>query len=493
MLFFLLRGSPKAVLLRAGLMIALVAIADWRVEVNIPLGFLYLFPMLLVGSVLKRWQIAAVSVLCTFLTEMFDSFSWFPAAGVPRDILIFSAFFGMGLFVYELVRSRQTALQHLQEIESEVEARREAEEQLKVLVESSPAAVFTTNSEGCVLLANDAAHRMLGLEPGALVGKSIGEYLPALMNVPAPDQDGPSFRTAMQCRGRTQHGQAFLADVWFSTYRTNAGSRLAAMVVDSSEDLRSREEFNLHQLMAGSRILVGAVSHEIRNVCGAIAVVHQNLARNGALTQNKDFEALGTLIVALEKIAAMELRQTANQAAGLDLPSLLEELRIIVEPALRESGIEVHWILEPGLPRVWADRQSLMQVFLNLTKNSERAMSDRTRRVLEVSARTAGERIAIEFRDTGGGVTNPERLFRPFQQGAQATGLGLYLSREFMRTFRGDLRYQPEPDGSSFIVELSPLLAGAPKESHEPRDPDSIGGRSRLVPGEPQPAAPIRT
>jgi signal transduction histidine kinase len=313
------------------------------------------------------------------------------------------------------------------------------------------------------------------------------------MNVPAPDHNRPSFRTAMQCRGRTEDGQAFLADVWFSTYRTSAGSRLAAMVVDSSEDMRSREEFNLHQLMAGSRILVGAVSHEIRNVCGAIAVVHQNLARSGALAQNKDFEALGTLILALEKIAAMELRQTANQAAGLDLPSLLEELRIIVEPALREGGIEVHWSVEPGLPRVWADRQSLMQVFLNLIKNSERAMANQARRAMTVSARAVKERIIIEFRDTGGGVRNPERLFRPFQQGAQATGLGLYLSRAFMRTFRGDLRYESEPEGSSFIVELSPLLSGAAKESHEPGDQDSISGRSRLVPGEPQPAAPGRT
>jgi two-component system sensor kinase FixL len=263
--------------------------------------------------------------------------------------------------------------------------------------------------------------------------------------------------------------------------------------VDSSEDMRSREEFNLHQLMAGSRILVGAVSHEIRNVCGAIAVVHQNLARSGALAQNKDFEALGTLILALEKIAAMELRQTANQAAGLDLPSLLEELRIIVEPALREGGIEVHWSVEPGLPRVWADRQSLMQVFLNLIKNSERAMANQARRVMTVSARAEKERIVIEFRDTGGGVRNPERLFRPFQQGAQATGLGLYLSRAFMRTFRGDLRYEPEPEGSSFIVELSPLLSGAANEGHESGDQDSISGRSRLVPREPQPAAPGRT
>lgn len=172
---------------------------------------------------------------------------------------------------------------------------------------------------------------------------------------------------------------------------------------------------------------------------------------------------------------------------------MLEELRIIVEPALQEAGIEVHWSVEPGLPRVWAHRQSLMQVFLNLIKNSERAMSSQPRRVMTVSARADKERVVIEFRDTGGGVANPDRLFRPFQQGAQATGLGLYLSRAFMRTFRGDLRYEPKPEGASFMVELSPLLSGAVKESHEPGDQDSISGRSRLVPGEPQPAAPGRT
>ena len=252
-------------------MIALIAFADWRVEGNIPLGFLYLFPMLLVGSALNRWQIGVVAAVCTVLTEAFDSFQWFPEAGIPRDILIFAAFFGMGLFVYELMRSRQAALQHVQQIEAEIEARKEAEEQLEVLVESSPAAIFTLDSSGRVLLANDAAHRLLALPAGSLPGRSIRQYLPSLLNVPAPHQNRPSFRTVMQCRGRREDGDVFLADIWFSTYWTSAGPRLAAMVADTSDDLRTREEFNLHQLMAGSRILVGAVSHEIRNVCGAIA------------------------------------------------------------------------------------------------------------------------------------------------------------------------------------------------------------------------------
>src|ERR1700683_418534 len=493
MLSFFLRGGTKSVLLKAGLLIAAIACADWRADKDVTLGVLCLVSLLIVRNVLRRWQIAIVAALCTCLTEIFDSFDWRPSAGIPRDILIFSAFLGMGLFVYEVVRSRQAALRHLNQIESESEARRAAEEQLKVVVESSPVAIFTADTFGTVLQANDAAHRLFALSPGALPGRSIRQYLPSLQNVPAPEQNGPVFRTVMQCRGQRQDGEAFLADMWFSTYRTSQGSRLAAMVVDTSEDLRNREEFSLHQLLAASRILVGAVSHEVRNVCGAIAVVHESLARNSALANNKDFEALGTLIQALEKIAALELRQTAYQAARVDLPALLEELRIVIEPALREEDIVVAWDIQPGLAAVWADRQSLMQGFLNLTKNSQRAMLDRPVRSLKITARAEGHRVAVRVQDTGGGVLDPEHLFRPFQPGAPSTGPGVYLSRALLRSFRGDLRYEPEPRragaqiGSTFVVELSLAPTGNLKETYGPGNPDSVGGRSRPVPGQPQP------
>jgi PAS domain S-box-containing protein len=485
MLSFLIRGTPRAVLLRAAVMIAAIAVTDWRIQGNIPLGFLYLFPMLLVGSVLTRWRIALSAALCTVLTELFDDYTWVFPTDIPRDILIFAAFVCMGLFVFEVGRSRGLALQHLREIEREAQARADAEEQLTILVESSPAAVFTASSNGRILLANEAAHRLFGVDAGQFPGKSIYDFLPSLLNVPAPDESHAAFRTAMQCRGQRRNGEVFLADVWFSTYRTSAGPRLAAMVIDTSDDLRSREEIGLNQLLAGSRILVGAVSHEIRNVCGAIAMAHANLSRGGALDGSRDFEALGNLIVALEKIAGMELRNPASQAAAVDLASLLEELRIVIESSLAENSICVQWNVEPNLPSVWADRQSLMQVFLNLTRNSERAMRDRGRRELLVHAFAGDARVSVRVRDTGCGVAHPDRLFRPFQQQAHATGLGLYLSRAFMRSFRGDLRYEPEKDGSSFVVDLTP----APGQENYAADTDSARGRSQFVPREPEPIA----
>lgn len=491
MVSILVRGSSEAVFVRAVLMISAIALIDWRVEGNVPLGFLYLIPMLLIGSALERYQIALFAAFCTVLTEVFDNYDWFSLFAIPRDILIFAAFLCAGLFTFEVVRSRYIMMQHAATLESEMRARREAEEQLQVLIESSPAGVFTADSTGSILLANEAAHRLFAAEPGSLIGRRADEFLPSLENLPALSRGRSTFRTVMQCRGRRSTGEYFLADVWFSTFQTNAGSRLAAMVVDASEDLRSREELSLNQLLAGSRILVGAVSHEIRNVAGAIAMAHANLSKSAAVQGNRDLEALGSLVEALEKIASIDLRGRSGQASSVDLRSLLEELRIVVEPALSDRCIQLTWQIDPGLPPVWADRQSLMQVFLNLVRNSERALEESDRRELAISARAANQHVLIRFSDTGPGVTHPEHLFRPFQKEARETGLGLYLSRAFMRSFRGDLRYELSGEGATFLVELSP--APTVEKGANGTDPDSSRGRSRLVSRESKPAARIRT
>ncbi len=524
----LVQRARAALLPQAWLLIALIALADWKVDDRVPLGWLYLLPVSMLAGRLQRGGILSVALLCTALAESFDGFRWQWRSGLSREVLYFSAFAGIGLFVHQTLLGRRAAIahmnasaEHMLALETEVARRREAEEQLEILVESTPVAVFTADAAGTVLLANAAADRLFALSPGELPGRSVSEFIPPLLDVPAlRDGRQPSFRTMMQCRGRRATGEIFQADVWFSTYRTSTGPRLAALVVDTSEELRDREESSLDQLLAGSRIVVGAVSHEVRNVCAAIKVVYENLARAQARSQaeqtnldrapaatagraslphraqapssatarssieshrdagyksdaenksdanskNKDFEALGTLVVALERIASMELSQAANQLTYIDLQSLLEEVLIVIAPALREQEITLAWQVDAALPLVWADRQSLMQVFLNLVKNSERAMEASADSVLTFTTSLAPDagtaKVRIRVCDTGQGVLHPELLFKPFQQQASATGLGLYLSRALMRSFSGELRYEP-PSASRTIDHGESLAAGA--------------------------------
>ena len=455
---WLFRRSKSANLICAGALIALIALVDWRVVGEVPLGFLYLLPMLMVGKVLKPWQTAMAAVLCTYLTEEFDVFAWNLRTGLPRDVLYFMAFFSIGIFVYQMDRNRQVILGQLHEIEQQSDARREAEEQLMVLVESSPAAIITADSGGTVLMANEAAHRLLGLKPPALLGQSLLRYFPSLSNVVGRNTSQPLFRTVMQSRGQRADGEGFQAEICFSTYPTQSGSRLAAMILDSSEEFRTREESSLHQMLTGSRIAVGAVSHEIRNVCGAIAVVHRNLSRNRMLAGDKDFEALGNLAAALERIAAVDLRPYPDQATEVDLAAILDDLRIVIAPSLEDKCIQCVWEMEQDLPLVWADGTNLMQVLLNLTTNSIRTLTDRASgRLMTISARSDGQRVTVEVLDNGGGVAQPSQLFHPFQTGAQNTGLGLYLARAFARSFGGDLRYVPQSGSACFVVELAPV------------------------------------
>jgi signal transduction histidine kinase len=101
-----------------------------------------------------------------------------------------------------------------------------------------------------------------------------------------------------------------------------------------------------------------------------------------------------------------------------------------------------------------------LQVFLNLSRNSERAMRGSLRKELRVEARREGDIVVVRFRDTGHGVAHQEKLFEPFQPGAHSTGLGLYISRAILRASGGDLRHEPQAQGTCFTVELWPSEDG---------------------------------
>ncbi len=445
----------------AGLMVGLVAVSDWQTK-TVSLGLLYLFPIIIVSGFLSRTQAIGVALLCAGLQEAFGDLPGNEA--VVRLLLGSVGFCGTSLFVSELLRNRRVALEHVQQLESEVKLRRDAEGQLQVLVDSSPAAIVTIDLDGKIALANQAAHQLLAPRASSLNGQSISDYLPSLQTI-IQAQPSTVFRTTLQCKGQRGTGETFLAGVWFSTYKTISGPRLAAVVVDLSEDLRSREDLSLDHLLKSSRILVTAMAHEVRNLCGAALVLQKNLSRVPGLKDNEDFQALNSLIQSLERISALSVKTGPSEVATVELTSVLDELRVLVEGALREADIEIEWQVEERLPLVWSDRYGLIQVFLNLAKNSRRAMESTEVKKLRISTRFEEEHVAIRFEDSGVGIARPESLFRPFRPDAEGTGLGLYVSRAIMRSFGGELVYEPTPRGCCFAV-LVPAVVTVEEAMH---------------------------
>jgi signal transduction histidine kinase len=465
-----LRAGKTKVLLVAASTIGLIAAIDWYVGTQASLGLFYVLPMMLAAAVLRPFETLMLACLCAYLRSLFDLPSP-PLETLLRFAFAVVAYSVSGLIVTALIRNRQQAEEHFDRMHSEQELRHQVEQQLKVLVESSPAAILTLDRAGVVLACNRAANRLFLIPDGdSLQGKSIGAFIPLLADALRLDTGDGGLRTAAQCQGR-RAGEIFLAHTWFSSYVTPQGPRLAAIVVDASEEMRDREEEGLRQLIRGNRIAAAAVSHEVRNLCSAISLVCSNLGQKHGIAQDEDFQGLVALADALQKIASSQLQgKVHDRLSEVVLREVLDDLRIVIEPDWREIGGTVFWDLPERLPVVLGERHGLLQAFLNLAQNSHRAVQECPVRQLRISVSVVERAANLRFLDSGPGIADPRRLFEPFQSGADGSGLGLYVSRAVIRSYGGDLRFEPDAAGTCFRVTLPIVEGEIPFEQPAGRD-----------------------
>jgi len=192
---------------------------DWWTKPYVSLGFLYLFPIMLAAGFIPRWAIVFMGIACALLSERFSNLD--PADAPLRTGFEALALAGSGLFISEVLRNRRLRLV--------------SQERLRVLVETSPAAIVTVDDHGFIELANHAAAELFSPRDGHLIGQPIAAYLPELHHA-LRWEEGPQFRASMQCRGHRGNGGSFLAEVWFSSYKEGPTPKLAAIIADVTEE-----------------------------------------------------------------------------------------------------------------------------------------------------------------------------------------------------------------------------------------------------------------
>ncbi|HEY4764686.1 MAG TPA: LuxR C-terminal-related transcriptional regulator [Candidatus Sulfotelmatobacter sp.] len=213
------RQNRVPVLLASSVIVLAIAVVDWWTKPYFSLGFLYLFPIMLAAGFLPRWAIILFGLACALLSERFSNLD--PSDANIRLGFEALALCGCGLLTSEVLRNKRLSF--------------EAQERMRVLVETSPAAIVTVDERGFIELANQAANELMAPHDGHLIGQPIAAFLPELHHALRPEE-GPQFRTSMQCRGHRGNGESFLAEVWFSSYKEGSTPKLAAIIADVSEE-----------------------------------------------------------------------------------------------------------------------------------------------------------------------------------------------------------------------------------------------------------------
>jgi two-component system NtrC family sensor kinase len=181
-------------------------------------------------------------------------------------------------------------------------------------------------------------------------------------------------------------------------------------------------------------------------------------------------------------------RQRPAERMEADLNVIVTDTIALREYALRAAQIELDVMLDPDLPRTWADPFQLQQVVLNLVGNAEQALTEWTgvRRIVVWTRRDAN-RLVIGVSDTGPGIAaeQRDRIFNPFyttKPVGQGTGLGLSISDGIVREHGGHLRVESQPGGgATFLIELPLVTAARPGRERAADRPSTAAGSRRML------------
>jgi two-component system NtrC family sensor kinase len=152
----------------------------------------------------------------------------------------------------------------------------------------------------------------------------------------------------------------------------------------------------------------------------------------------------------------LKLSRGQGQASHLvSLEPTIAAVTRLIEPTARSYSVSVRAHAVPEGLHVRANEAELQHVLLNLLLNAVQA-SERGAEV-ELAVRS-GDPVRILVTDNGPGIApeNRRRIFEPFFSGRRGgTGLGLYLSLDFVRNWGGEIRVESTPGhGATFEVVL---------------------------------------
>ncbi|QRN96398.1 response regulator [Archangium violaceum] len=230
--------------------------------------------------------------------------------------------------------------------------------------------------------------------------------------------------------------------------RLSVAGQLAAGVGHEINNPLAFVTGNLHvaleQLSVAARELGPAVAERLKDTVHALED-----ARRGAERIRTIVKDLRTLARADEtRLGPVDVHAALEFSVSLAMPHLRHRARVD-----RRYGV---------VPPVRANEAKLGQVFLNLLVNAAQAIpeGDVTHHRVTLVTRREGERVVVEVRDTGVGMT-PEvlaRIFEPFfttKAQGEGTGLGLSICLGIIHSMEGELAVESEPGrGSTFRVVL---------------------------------------
>lgn len=210
------------------------------------------------------------------------------------------------------------------------------------------------------------------------------------------------------------------------------------------------------------RLSLFKITHEIKNPLAVCKGYLDMLNTNNLEQCNRYFPIIKeeidrTLLLLQDFLSVSKIKLDLDM---LDINLLLEEALNSLETLLKEKNIKLEFNEEDEI-YINGDYNRLVQVIINIVKNSIEALEEKNNGVISIKTEIIDNNVYIYFLDNGIGITeeNLKKISEPFfTTKVKGTGLGISLSYEIINAHKGKIKYESEYNKGTKVTIKIPLM-----------------------------------
>jgi two-component system nitrogen regulation sensor histidine kinase GlnL len=339
--------------------------------------------------------------------------------------------------------------------------------------------VVVVDGELTIIRINNAGEQLFQSSAAHLKGQTLDRLIPA---------DSPLFALIRQARDRGHS----VAEYHLNLVSPRIGRHVANVQVTPLAEVPGTVVVSMQERTVATNIdrqlthrgaarsvsaMAAMLAHEVKNplsgIRGAAQLLEENLdPADRALTRliRDEADRVCSLVDRMEGFSTSE----ALQREAVNIYEVLGRVHALAQNSF---GRHLRFVenYDPSLPPAFANRDQLVQVFLNLVKNAAEAAPAEGGEVVISTAYLHGVRFAvsrnqsrvhlplmISIKDNGEGIPDDIKahLFEPFVTAKpNGTGLGLALVAKTIEDHGGVIEFESQPRSTLFRVMLPMYVA----------------------------------
>lgn len=358
------------------------------------------------------------------------------------------------------------------------------------ILNALPHAVLTVDPDGFITSANWEAETFFSSSRAYLTRHKLGEFIPfGSPLMPLLDQVRERKAAVSEYRvdlSSPRLGNDKLVDI----YAAPVGSGPDVVIVFQERSRADKIDRQLTHRAAARSVsgLAQMLAHEIKNplsgIRGAAQLLESSVEDDDRALTSLIKEETDRIVSLVDRMEVFSDERPVDRVA-INIHSVFNHVKAVAQAGFARH-IEFEELYDPSLPMVFANRDQLIQVFLNLVKNAAEALTDHEepkislitafRPGIKLSIGSSRQKVSLplEFsiQDNGSGIPTDilPHLFDPFiTTKTNGSGLGLALVAKIIGAHGGIVECDSQKGKTTFKV-LMPISYAGPIEAENELD-----------------------